>query len=199
MPSDIVQTVDCSLTNNLNLKNSSKRPPLTSLTTLQLIETVALILEEMIEERFGNFSDVSEIPLKTPFHAQKLPSISIKAYLQRFAENSKCQDNAFILALIYLDRVGDLIEGFSLDSFNVHRMILICLVLACKYNDDYYYKNSYYSKIGGVKTEEFNHLEQEFLLNYIEFSLYVDPKTYSDYYQDLVSFYQDKTEETEAS
>jgi len=153
----------------------------------------------MIEERLGNFSDVSEIPNKTLFHAQKLPSISIKAYLQRFAEHSKCADDAFIMALIYLDKVGELIEDFSLDSFNVHRMILICLTIACKYNDDYYFKNSYYSKIGGVKPEEFNVLEQEFLINYIQFGLYVDLETYNSYYQDLISYYQDKSEETEAS
>jgi len=78
-------------------------------------------------------------------------------------------------------------------------MILICLVIACKYNDDFYYKNSYYSKIGGVKAEEFNDLEREFLTDYIQFSLYVDLETYTSYYQDLISYYQDKTEETEAS
>jgi len=121
MPSDLVQTVDCGLTYNLNLKNSSKRSPLTSLTRQQLIETVSSILEEMIEERLGNFSDISEIPCQTKFHAQKLPSISLKAYLQRFAEHSQCKDDAFILALIYLDKVGELLDNFSLDSFNVHR------------------------------------------------------------------------------
>jgi len=121
MPSDFVQTVDYSLSYNINLKNNSKRPPLTSLTRLQLIDTVASILEEMIEERLGNYSDVNEIPTKTLFHAQKLPPISIKAYLQRFAEHSKCADDAFVMALIYLDKVGELMEDFSLDSFNVHR------------------------------------------------------------------------------
>jgi len=78
-------------------------------------------------------------------------------------------------------------------------MILMCLVSACKYNDDFYYKNSYYSKIGGVKLEEFNQLEQEFLINYIQFSLYVDVETYTDYCQDLISYHQDQAEETNVS
>lgn len=74
---------------------------------------------------------------------------------------------------------------------------MICLVLACKYYDDYYYKNSYYARIGGLATEEFNKLEQEFVVNYIQFGLYVDTEAYDEFYKDLVNYYQDKTQESE--
>lgn len=65
------------------------------------------------------------------------------------------------------------------------------MVMACKSYDDYYYKNSYYAKIGGVPTQEFNSLEIEYLVNYIDFKLYVDDETYNSYYEDLVNFHQD--------
>ena len=79
------------------------------------------------------------------------------------------------------------------------RMILTCLVSACKFYDDYYYKNTYYSKIGGIKSDEFNKLEQEFLVNYIQFSLYVKPELYTEYYQDLGNYYVDRHEDKDAS
>jgi len=71
------------------------------------------------------------------------------------------------------------------------------MTLACKSYDDYYYKNSYYAKIGGVTTEEFNSLEVKYLVNYIKFSLYVDSETYDAYYQDLVIYHQDQSTDKE--
>lgn len=145
----------------------------------------------MIQGRLANYLTADEIPTKTAFHASKLPPISIKSYLERFAKFSDCSDDAFIYALIYLDKAGDLFEDFNLDSFNVHRMILTCLVVACKFNNDFYYKNSYYAKIGGLKAEEFNVLEKQFLVDYVDFSLYVSQETYNEYLQDLIGYHQD--------
>lgn len=195
MPSDLVHPVDYKVLPNTKPQAGSKSQSQPTLTKTQLIQTVAWVLENMIEERCGNYTDISEIPDKTVFHASKLPSISIKDYLNRFATFSNCHEDAFVYALIYLEKVGETLDDFSLDSFNVHRLILVCLVLACKFYDDYYYKNSYYAKIGGLKAEEFNALEQEFLVNSIQFSLYVKTETYGEFYQDLVNYYQDRNEE----
>jgi len=65
--------------------------------------------------------------------------------------------------------------------------------MACKFYDDYYYKNEYYAKIGGVALSEFNNLEREYLTNYIQFALYVNVETYAAYYDDLIKYHQDKT------
>jgi len=192
MPSDFLQpNVDYNLFPRVQPQGNSKQPSRPNLTRQQLVETVSSLLEEMIQGRLANYLTADEIPTKTAFHAQKLPPISIKSYLERFAKFSDCSDDAFIYALIYLDKAGDLFEDFTLDSFNVHRMILTCLVIACKFNNDFYYKNSYYAKIGGLKAEEFNVLEKEFLVDYVNFSLYVSQETYNEYLQDLIGFHQD--------
>lgn len=192
MPSDFLQAnVDYNLFPRVQPQGNSKQPSQPNLTRQQLVETVSSLLEEMIQGRLANYLTADEIPNKTPFHAQKLPPISIKSYLERFAKFSDCSDDAFIYALIYLDKAGDLFEDFTLDSFNVHRMILTCLVLACKFNNDFYYKNSYYAKIGGLKAEEFNVLEKDFLVDYVQFSLYVSQETYDEYLQDLIGYHQD--------
>jgi hypothetical protein len=198
MPSDLLQASDIKIIPQKKLKGNDRSLPQTSLSRSQLVETVARILDGMIEERFGKYVSVDEVPNRTVFHASKLPPISLKDYLNRFATFSNCNEDAFVYALIYLDKVGDNIEDFSLDSFNSHRLILICLVLACKFYDDYYYKNSFYAKIGGVVTEEFNQLEKEFLLNYIQFALYVKVETYAEYYQDLIDYYQTNVQGNEA-
>lgn len=46
------------------------------------------------------------------------------------------------------------------------------IILSIKYNDDDYYKNDYYSKVGGVAINELNKLEAE-LLDLLEYELYV--------------------------
>lgn len=32
----------------------------------------------------------------------------------------------------------------------MHRFLLACILISIKYNDDDYYKNAYYAKVGGV-------------------------------------------------
>jgi len=75
----------------------------------------------MIEQAETDYKEAKEIPQPTPFHAEKKPSISIKDYLVRFGTFSNCHDNAFVLAMIYLDKIGEFHQDFELDSFNVHR------------------------------------------------------------------------------
>lgn len=54
------------------------------------------------------------------------------------------------------------------------------MIIAIKFHDDEYYKNEYYSKVGGISLKELNKLESEFL-NLIGYSLFVEPDVYSIY------------------
>jgi len=177
------------------LEKTSKLSQKASLTKEELIDSVGDILQEMIDSAFKNYTQVSEIPEKTKFHAQKLPSISIKDYLKRFAKFSNCHEDTFVYLMAYLDKIGEKMPDFELDSFNALRIILLSMVMAIKFYDDYYYRNEYYAKIGGVTLSEFNDLEREFLLNYIDFDLYVPVESYASYYEDLIKYRQDKLSE----
>lgn len=44
-----------------------------------------------------------------------------------------------------------------------NRFLLTSILVSIKYNDDDYYKNEYYAKVGGVTLSEINKLEEEFL------------------------------------
>jgi hypothetical protein len=57
-------------------------------------------------------------------------------------------------------------------KLKINRFLLASILLSIKYNDDDYYKNDYYSKVGGVAINELNKLEAE-LLDLLEYELYV--------------------------
>ena len=99
----------------------SKVPVLTTLTRSQLIEAIALIMGDIISMKCKSYTSEDEIPEKTAFHAKVLPSITLGDYLTRFSHYAKCEDDALIYAMVYLDRIGERNPEFSLDTFNVHK------------------------------------------------------------------------------
>lgn len=60
-------------------------------------------------------------------------------------------------------------------------------IIAIKYNEDDYYANSFYAKVGGVSLEEINQLEYDFL-SMCNFSMAVKQKTFLKYYEYLAQF-----------
>lgn len=69
------------------------------------------------------------------------------------------------------------------------------MAVACKFCDDSYFTNTYYANIGGISIEEFNTLEQEFLVNHIQFDMYVSTDQFTAYYSDIIGYYKQKISE----
>ncbi|KAG0225998.1 hypothetical protein BGW42_003953 [Actinomortierella wolfii] len=63
-------------------------------------------------------------------------------------------------------------NGFRLNSLNIHRLLITALMIAAKFTSDLYYSNARYAKYGGLRLEELNQLELEFLFS-IKFDLNV--------------------------
>ena len=59
-------------------------------------------------------------------------------------------------------------------------MILAALILAIKYNEDDYYSNEYYAKVGGIALKELNELENSILV-LLDFLIFIDDSTYEKY------------------
>lgn len=68
----------------------------------------------------------------------------------------KCSEECFLVALIYIDKLNMMHYDVTVDQRSVHRLFLTALVLAAKFYDDRYYKNSYYSRVGGIPNVELN-------------------------------------------
>jgi hypothetical protein len=66
---------------------------------------------------------------------------------------------------------------------------MTALVVGIKYQDDEYYKNEFYAKVGGIPKQELNVLEAEFL-KLLDFQLHVPTELYLNY-RDKLSKYGD--------
>ena len=58
--------------------------------------------------------------------------------------------------------------------------MLIAILIAIKYNEDDFYSNTYYAKVGGITLKEINNLESEFL-SLINFNLWIDFEIFTKY------------------
>lgn len=96
----------------------------------------------------------------------------------------KCSDDCFILSLIYLDRIANSKSKDYISSFTIHKLFLTGTVIAAKFIDDKFYKNSYYAEVGGVSNLEMNSLEMAFLQE-IDFELFVEKELYDLYVKTL--------------
>jgi len=107
------------------------------------------------------------------FCALRTPKITIEDYVNRIVFHSYCSEECFVLALIYIERLIRRNQGFFVDKYNVHRLILTSVMIAAKYLDDESFNNAYYSRVGGLYLKKMNELEREFLLM-INFDLLVE-------------------------
>jgi hypothetical protein len=62
-------------------------------------------------------------------------------------------------------------------------------MIAIKYNEDDYYANSHYAKVGGISLNELNHLERDFI-DWIDFRVFVTKDIYDKYYEYLTYYYK---------
>jgi hypothetical protein len=145
------------------------------------VSKVTDILSEIVNEnKKGNVNkDLIEKQKKYVFYAKHPVSISIAEYIDRIVKYTKVEESTVILALIYIDRLCDF-NGFILTDRNIHRIILVSIIIAIKYNEDDIYTNSFYAKVGGVSKIELNSLEVEFT-KMLRYSLFVNESTYIHY------------------
>ena len=146
-----------------------------------LLDNISSILESLIEENknLQNYKDKMKLQKKLIFYSREVPSISIKDYLYRINNFSEAEDNTFILALIYIDKICE-IASIILSEHNIHRILFISILVAIKYNEDIYYDNKYYAKIAGVPSKELKKMESEYL-KLIKFELYVNKNVFDKY------------------
>eukprot|EP00960_Hanusia_phi_P069867 767180-Hanusia_phi.AAC.2 len=115
----------------------------------------------------------------TVFHGHRPPNISVKSYLERIKTFGGCSTCCFVLGVLYLERLASSDATYLLNSYNMHRLVLTAVMVATKFVDDFYFSNSYWSKVGGIQIEELNGLELEFLF-LSGFSLHVQRAEYDE-------------------
>jgi len=62
-----------------------------------------------------------------------------------------------------------------------HRLALVAMLIAVKFNEDVFYTNKHYAQVGGVTTRELNLLEREFL-QMLDWKVTIDKEEYDLYH-----------------
>lgn len=149
------------------------------------IFSLASVISQLLREIIcDNNSKDAESPIDC-FYAKKVPVMGIEDYIKRIVKYSQIEPSTLILSIAYIDRLCD-VKKYNLTFNNIHRIILASILISIKYNEDDYYKNSQYAKIGGISLKEVNNLEYEFC-NLIDFSLHVEYSVYRNYEEQFLA------------
>jgi len=167
-------TTAASLISQNSVQNSSN---LTDIISFSLLEIISKSKENK------NYKEKIKSQKKCIFTSKKNPNISIGDYLTRIKKFTKINDSTLIICLIYLDRYIK-INKIILTDFNVHRIFFASLLIAIKYNEDFFYTNKFYSNVAGLKCSELNKLELKFVTD-LNFDLFVDKNLFEKYKNNL--------------
>ncbi|PXF45232.1 Cyclin-P3-1 [Gracilariopsis chorda] len=119
------------------------------------------------------------------FFSQYRQPFHLTFYVTRLVQYSNTSPSAFILALIYLEKVKSVAPQLALTDMNLHRLVSTALVLAIKYLDDQVFSNAYYARVAGVTTAEINQLELS-MLTLLNWQLSVSTSTFSAHQHNLL-------------
>ena len=148
-----------------------------------------LIISEILTEISSQNSEVEFNP-EDPFSRQNPSKVTLQYFFGRIRRYSQIEKSTLIIILIYIDRVC-ITSGIILNPHNIHRIILGCLILAIKYNEDVYYNNEYYAKIGGVPLDEINTLEYK-SFELIEQNLFISDDIFEKYLAYIIHYDDEK-------
>jgi len=147
----------------------------------QFMKGFGLVLTRWVEATATITAADSKPRRVTYFHCVRPPTLAIPDYLNRIRKYFVASDECYVMALVYIDRVGKVDPAMTVSELNVHRLLVIAAMIAAKFHDDVYYSNNYYAKVGGLSLKEVNALEAKFL-KMLDWRMYVDPQEYQLYH-----------------
>ena len=158
-----------------------------NINNLELIKVISDILSTIIEEneKLPNIKQIVLNQKKMCFNEKTIPNVLIYDYLKRIQEYSFIERNTLILSLIYIDRLCALGQ-ITLTYYNIHRILFGAILISIKYNEDTFYGNNYYAEIAGVKINELNSIEYNFIL-LCNYDLFISDEIFKHYNAYLIS------------
>jgi hypothetical protein len=96
----------------------------------------------------------------------KSPKIPIREFIKLiFNHDIINQENSEAIILHLINMLNKLkVKGLYINEFNIHRLIFILILLACKIIEDEFYDNKTWAEIGNMKLNEINNMELSILL-----------------------------------
>ena len=151
-----------------------------------LINTLSVIFTDICKE--NDINPIINNKNISLFLTDSIQTITINDYLQRLVKYTQVESSTLIAMLIYIDRICEL-NNFIINSYNVYKILFSSLIIAIKYNEDEYYDNKFYAKVGGLTLTEMNNLEINYL-SLIDFKLYISEEVFDNYFENLIDAMQ---------
>jgi hypothetical protein len=171
----------------LNAQSSQKD---ISQASASVVNVVSDILDEIVSENTSQEPFDTSLPIDdetksliSQYNSKKPPQITINKYLMRILKYCMPEPSTMILCLIYIDKICEN-SNMQLTYLNIHRLILACMIIAIKFNEDDYYSNEYYAKVGGISMKEMNQLESNSLV-LLDFNVFIDDILFDNYQKQL--------------
>lgn len=117
----------------------------------------------------------------TNFTTGKIPSILFSDYIKRILKYTEASNEAFILSIYYIYKLKTRVHEDFISEYSIHRIYLTSLLISIKYIDDIFNTNSFYARVGGIKTPELNKLEVEFVSR-MKFDFYFEESCFYKFY-----------------
>ena len=177
---DSISTVSESPNGGAKLKRSTSIEDISNVITYILQQIISE--NELTARRLKSIHDddnTLDNCFSSLFIGTHIPSISIENFIRRIIRYCKLEKSTLILSLIYIDRYCEYTKVI-LSKKNIHRIVLLSVLVAIKYNEDEKCGLPFYSKVGGVPVGELLHLEIMFLIG-IEYALFVNEYVYDKY------------------
>jgi len=143
-----------------------------------LLEVLSYVFTRLIKR--NNPLSSRDERSSSSFYSSAVCPMKIKPFLMRIAYYTRCSNESLVLSLIYIDRLITNNDEHMMTSHSFQRLVITSILIAIKFYDDVFYKNSFYGKVGGVSCKELNRLEMQFLLE-IKFDLFVEERVYTRY------------------
>ena len=150
-----------------------------------------LKISEILTEISSQNSNIEFNP-DDPFSRKSPSDVTLQYFFARIKKYSQIEKSTLIIILIYADRMCTT-SGIILNPHNIHRIILGCLLLAIKYNEDVYFTNEHYAKVGGVSIKELNTLEY-YSFQLLDFNLFISEDIYQKYLNYITNYSNDKNQ-----
>jgi hypothetical protein len=137
----------------------------------------------------SGLNDENTMKITSSFHCKEEPKVSIYLYINNIVKLLEFKShNLYILiihCIVYLNRL--LSKGYRFNNYNIHRTILILLLISHKIYEDIPYNNISWSKKGGVK--DINLMEIE-MLKYLDYNLFVSEENVEETFEKITQLYK---------
>lgn len=144
-------------------------------------DTLMDLLSHTVIRSFENNANCpipSLYDIAAPFFSIAPADMNPVTYIERLMQYLKCSRSAFVVALIYLQRIQKKYPQLAIVELNFHRLLVTSILIGAKTLDDRVFSNSHYARVGGIPSvQELNRLEL-LMMRMLDFELFVYREEY---------------------